>query len=180
MEFEISMDYTPEDFEAFWRTFGRKKPDTPERKQASPGMHRNVGLLFLAGGLLSWVWVSPLLGIPELILGGLLVYSGWYLGRPGAASRWAEKAWKKYREGERLKACRFTEEGVWILGGESCRYDYETLEALWEDGERFYLALPGRRPAYYILNKRRFTAGAPEDLPTLWQERSGKPVKRVL
>ena len=48
MEFEISLDYAIEDLEAYWRAFVWKKPGTPPQKQASPRMHRNAGLVFLA------------------------------------------------------------------------------------------------------------------------------------
>lgn len=179
MGFEISLDYTVEDFEAYWRAFVWKKPGTPAQKQASPRMHRNAGLVFLATGALSWIWVSPLVGVPELILGGLLIYSGWYTGRPEAASRWARRVWKKYRESGQLYECRFAEDDVWVRGSKSDhRYDYETLEALWEDAERFYLVLSGCGGTY-ILSKERFTAGAPEDLPGLWEERTGRPVGQV-
>ncbi len=180
MEFEISLDYAIEDLEAYWRAFVWKKPGTPPQKQASPRMHRNAGLVFLALGALLWILIAPLAALPELIVGGLLLYSGWYLGRPGAASRWAKKNWGKLQESGRLYQCCFTEEGVWIHDSRSdCRYDYERLESLWEDGDRFYLVL-SRRGGSYILSKERFTAGAPEDLPGWWEERTGKPVERVL
>ena len=180
MAFEISLDYAIEDLEAYWRAFVWKKPGTPPQKQASPRMHRNAGLVFLALGALLWILIAPLAALPELIVGGLLLYSGWYLGRPGAASRWAKKNWRKLQESGRLYQCCFTEEGVWIHDSRSdCRYDYESLESLWEDGDRFYLVL-SRRGGSYILSKERFTAGAPEDLPGWWEERTGKPVERVL
>lgn len=180
MEFEISLDYTIEDLEAYWRAFVWKKPEVPEQKRASPRMHRNAGLVFLALGALFWIWGTPLAALPELIVGGLLLYSGWYFGRPGAASRWANKNWKKLQESGRLYQCRFTEDGVWVHDSKSDhRYDYEGLEALWEDADRFYLVL-SRRGGTYILNKSRFTAGAPEDLPAWWEEQTGKPAERIL
>ena len=180
MEFEISLDYTIADLEAYWQAFVRKKPGTPAQKQASPRMHRNAGLVFLTLGALIWILIAPLAALPELIVGGLLLYSGWYLGRPGAASRWAQKNWKKLQESGRLYQCRFTEDGVWVHDSKSDhRYNYETLEALWEDTNCFYLVL-SRRLGSYILRKERFTAGAPEDLPGWWEERTGKPVGRVL
>lgn len=179
MEFEIRLDYTVEDFEAYWQAFVRKRPGTPAQKQASPRMHRNAGLVFLVIGAASWIWVTPLMGIPELILGGLLVYSGWYFGRPGAASRWAKKTWKKYQESGRLYQCRFTDGGVWVHDSRSDhRYDYEFIEALWEDADRFYLVI-SRKTGTYILNKAKFTEGDPSDLPALWQEQTGKALETV-
>jgi len=72
------------------------------------------------------------------------------------------------------------EDGVWIHDSRSSRrYGYESLERLWKDADRFYLVL-SRRGGAYILSKERFTAGAPEDLPDWWEERTCKPVERVL
>lgn len=181
MEFEIELDYSIEDLEAYWQAFVWKEPGMPGQKRASPRMHRNVGLTFLILGGLSWIWVNPFLGIPAMIVGCLMIYSGWHLGRPGAASRWAGKTWKAYQEaGGGLQRCRFGEDGVWVHDSKSDhRYDYEGLGTLWEDPERFYLILSGGRRYTYVLNKRRFTAGEPEDLPAFWRERTGKPVERV-
>ena len=178
MEFQITMDYTVEDFEAYWRAFVWKKPETPAKKRASPRMHRNVGLFFLAMGTVTCIWAVPLAGVLELVLGGMLVYSGWYLGRPGAASRWAKKAWEKYRAGGQVSQCHFTEDGVRVHDGknEHC-CDYDSLKKVWEDEGHYYLVLPQSR--MYLLPKRMFTQGAPEDFPAFWRERTGKDVERV-
>lgn len=94
--------------------------------------------------------------------------------------RWARRAWKRYRSAApNLRSCRFDGEGCWIYDAQSDhRYDYGMLEALWEDAGRYYLVLPHSQ--IYILPKRSFILGAPEDLPAFWTDRTGKTVKRVL
>lgn len=198
MDFDINLDYTIEDFNAYWRDFRRKRAGHRAPKEASPRVLRFGGWFFVVGGAVS-VAAAPLLmrdlDIPGLMgllmctpLGGVLELAvGLSLLRqsrrpPGGPPypRWVNRAWKKYRESGRLYNCRFTEDGVWIHDSKSDhRYDYEGLEALWEDPERFYLVLPGNR-GLYVLNKARFTAGAPEDLPALWRARTGKAVEEVL
>ena len=94
--------------------------------------------------------------------------------------RWAKRAWKRYRARAALglRSCRFNGEGCWLHDAQSDhRYDYGMLEQLWEDAGHYYLVLP--RSQIYILPKRSFTKGAPEDLPALWQERTGTPVLPV-
>lgn len=185
MEFEIKMDYTIEDFDAYWKAFFRKRPETSGRKQASPRMHRNTGLFFLVMGVLTVLVLRPLAaglglvsGLMEIVLGLMLLYSGHYLSHPPSSSRWGKKAWKQYQDSGDLYSCRFTGEGVWVYDSKSDhRYGYEALEALWEDAERFYLMLPGNRA--YILRKNAFVRGRPEDLPAYWNEWTGKTAEPV-
>lgn len=174
MEFEIRLDYTVEDFDAYWRAFLQKRPGASGRKQASPRMHRNAGLVFLILGALIWILASPLLSLPELVVGGLLVYSGYTLGQ--SPSRWARRAWRKYQASGDHYSCRLTEDGVCTCGGKNGGlWSYDGLEALWEDGERFYLLTS--KKAVFILRKNAFVQGAPEDLPAFWTGRTGKPVE---
>jgi len=185
MEFEIRMDCTIEDFDACWKAFYLKKPGTPGRKQASPRTHRNAGLFFLVMGVLTAFVLRPparglgiAAGLMEMVLGLMLLYSGFCLGSPRSSSRWAKRAWKQYQAGGDIYSCRFTQEGVWIYDSKSDhRYDYDALDALWEDAERFYLMMPGNRA--YILRKDAFVRGRPEDLPACWNERTGKTAEPV-
>ena len=178
MEFDIKLDYSLEDLDAYWKAFYQKQPGKPGQKRASPRVHRNLGLFFLAIGLLTAVWMSWLMGGLEIILGLMLLYSWYWLSRPPSSSRWAKRVWKKYQASGELYNCCFTEDGVWIHDSKSDhRYDYDALEALWEDGERFYLLRPGN--GAFILRKNAFTQGRPEDLPACWTARTGKPVEPV-
>ena len=176
MEFEIRLDYTLEDFDAYWRAFLLKRPETGGRKRASPRMHRNAGLVFLILGALIWILASPLLSLPELVVGGLLVYSGYVLGQ--TPSRWAKRAWKQYQASGDHYSFRFSQGGARTCGGSSdSHWPCDSLEALWEDGERFYLLTS--KNAVCILRKDAFLQGAPEDLPACWTEWTGKPVEPV-
>ncbi len=209
MDFEIRLDYTIEDFVAFWYGFVRKKAGEPLRRANDPpGWARSLGRacawFFLVMGAVSIVnslvqgqrmrmdgmgllWnlmlTTPLGGMVEIAFGWLALRAlrqapAEYLLRP-PYDPWVRRTWKKYRESGPLYSCRFAEDGVWIHDSKSDhRYDYGFLETLWEDGDRFYLALPGRSGAY-ILNKARFTAGEPEELPAFWRERTGKAVLPV-
>lgn len=185
MEFEIKMDYTVEDLDAYWRAFYLKRPETPGGKRASPKMHRNLGLFFLAMGALTAFVLRPparglgiAMGLMEMVLGLMLLYSGYYLGSPRSSSRWVKRAWEQYQASGKIYSCRFTQEGVWVHDSKSDhRYDYEGLEALWEDGERFYLMMP--KNAAYILRKDAFVRGAPGELPAFWAGRTGKTVEEV-
>ena len=180
-QFEIKLDYAIEDFDAYYRSFVWKKPEKPGQKMASPRTHVIVGLVLLATGLLATLWLYTLLmGVFEIVLGVLLLISGFHLYRPQpqSCSRWAKRAWKKYQASGQLYYCRFTEDGCWVNDSQSDHcYNYDALEALWEDTERFYLAIPGNR--YYILHKRFFTQGAPEEFPAFWEARTGKSVWQV-
>lgn len=198
MDFDISLDYTIEDINAYWRGFMWKRPGRRGPREASPRMLRFGSWFFLVGGVISlFAWPmfrdldlsgggllglmlrTPLAGAAELAVGlSLLRQSRRPSGGP-PYPRWVNRAWKKYRESGCLYNCRFTEDGVWIHDSKSDhRYDYEFLEALWEDADRFYLVLPGSR-GLYILSKARFNAGDPADLPVFWAERTGKPVRPV-
>lgn len=98
--------------------------------------------------------------------------------RAPSCPRWAKRAWKRYQAAPRLRSCRFDGEGCWIYDAQSDhRYDYGLLDKLWEDAGHYYLVLPGCR--IYILPKRSFAKGVTEDLPALWQERTGKQVLPV-
>lgn len=102
-----------------------------------------------------------------------------YLLRPPYA-RCVRNMWKRHQSNGPLYSCRFTEDGCWVHDCKSdCRFDYDYLDKLWEDMEHYYLELPGKPQRIYILPKRGFTAGAPEDLPALWRERTGKQVLRL-
>ena len=133
-----------------------------------------------AGLLWNLFLTTPLGGLVEMAFGG---WGLWVLRQAPAAyllrppySRWVRNAWKKYQAGGPLYRCQFAGDGVWVHDSKSDhRYDYEFIEALWEDPERFYLVLSNRAGAY-ILSKARFTTGAPADLPAFWQARTGKPV----
>lgn len=202
MDFDISLDYTIEDLNAYWRGFMRKRPERRGAKEASPRALRLGGWFFIVGGVVSlFAWPmfrdhldlsmrgleglllflmrTPLAGVLELALGISLLRQSRQPPEGPPYPRWVNQAWKKYQESGRLYNCRFTEDGVWVHDSKSDhRYDYEALEALWEDPDRFYLVLPGNR-GLYVLNKARFTAGSPEDLPGFWAERTGKAVKPV-
>lgn len=176
MEFEIRLDYTVEDFDAYWKAFLLKQPGTGGRKRASPRMHRNAGLVFLILGALIWLLVNPLLSLPELVVGGLLVYSGYILGQ--TPSRWAKRAWKKYQASGDHYSCHLTEDGVRTCGGRSDgSWSYDSLEGLWEDGERFYLLTS--KNAVFILRKNAFVQGAPEDFREFLEKQLGKPAERI-
>lgn len=182
MEFEIKLDYTVEDFDAYYLSFIWKRPEKPGQKLASPRTHIIVGLVFVAMGLLTAIWLRLLfMGIFELVVGTLFLISGVHLSRPRpqSCSRWAKRMWKKYQASGQLYTCRFTEDGCWVNDSKSDhRYHYNALEALWEDPERFYMAIPGNR--YYILRKSAFVQGTPADFPAFWEARTGKPVRQVL
>lgn len=176
MEFEIRLDYTVEDFDAYWRAFLQNRPGAGGRKQASPRMHRNAGLVFLILGALIWLLADPLLSLPELVVGGLLVYSGYILGQ--TPSRWAKRAWKQYQASGDRYSCRLTEDGVQTFGGRSnSSWTYDSLESLWEDGERFYLLTS--KNAVFILRKNAFVRGAPEDFGEFMEKQMGKPAERI-
>ena len=195
MEFKISLDYTIEDIAAYWRGFMQKRPGRRAVREASPRALRLGGWFFLVGGavsLLAWPMFrdlvlpglfglmlrTPLAGLLEVGIGlSLLRQSRQSPGGP-PYPRWVNRAWKKYQETGPLYTCCFTEDGAWIHDCKSDhRYRYEALEALWEDGERFYLVIPGSR-GLYILNKHRFALGNPADLPAFWTERTGKAVRQ--
>lgn len=133
-----------------------------------------------AGLLWNLMLSTPLGGVLEIAFGAGCLRA---LGQDPAERRkappyprWVERTWKKYRESGRLYSCRFTEEGIWIHDSRSDhRYDYEFIEALWEDADRFYLVLSNRAGSY-ILNKARFITGDPADLPAFWQAHTGKTV----
>lgn len=181
MRFEIKLDYTIEDFDAYYFSFICRMQEKPGQKLASPRAHVIVGLVFAAMGLLTAIWLRLLfMGVFELGVGALFLISGYRLSRPQSqtGSRWAKRMWKKYQESGQLYTCRFMEDGCWTNDSKSDhRYNYDALEALWEDPERFYMAIPGNR--FYILRKRSFTQGAPEEFPAFWEARTGKPVQQV-
>lgn len=181
MEFEIKLDYTVEDFDAYYLSFIWKRPEKPGQKTASPRAHVILGLVFVTTGLLGALWLRMLfMGIFVLGVGILLLISGFHLSRPQpqSCSRWAKRVWKKYQAGGQVYICRFVEDGCWIYADKSDhRYNYDALDALWEDPERFYMAIPKNR--YYILPKRSFIQGAPEEFSAFWEARTGKPVRRI-
>ena len=180
MEFEINLDYTIEDFDAYYLNFICKRVERPGQKMASPRAHVMVGLVFLSFGLLA-IWLRMLfMGAFIVVVGILFLIAGFNHSRPRPQSctRWAQQIWKKYQASGQLYRCRFTEDGCWTYDSKSDhRYNYDTLEALWEDPERFYMAIPGNR--YYILRKSSFTQGTPEQFPAFWAARTGKPVRQV-
>lgn len=196
--FDIGLDYTIEDVNAYWRGFLRKRPGRRGPKEATSRVLRFGGWFFTVGGVLSIIAVPLLMGkleIPGLMglllrtpLEGVLeIFIGVAIFRQGRRPtgrapypRWVNRAGKKYQESGKLYSCRFTEDGVWIHGSRSDhRYDCEFLEALWEDADRFYLVLSSKMGAY-VLNKGRFREGDPAGLPAYWAERAGKPVGMAL
>ena len=181
MEFEIKLDYTIEDFDTYYLSFIWRRPEKPGQKLASPRAHVILGLVILAFGLLMAFGLHLLLiGAFEMVVGALFLISGFYLSRPQPQSctRWAKRMWKKYQASGQLYTCRFTDDGCWINDSKSDhRYHYDALEALWEDPERFYLAIPGNR--YFILRKCSFIQGTPEEFLAFWEARTGKPVQQV-
>lgn len=181
MEFEIKLDYTIEDFDAYYLSFIWKRPERPGQKLASPRAHVILGLMFVAIGLLAAIWLHMLfMGAFILGTGALFLISGFRLSRPRPqfCTRWAKRMWKKYQASGQLYHCRFTEDGCWTYDSKSDhRYNYDVLEALWEDPERFYLAISENR--FYILRKSAFVQGAPADFPAFWEARTGKPVRQV-
>ena len=181
MEFEIKLGYTIEDFEAYWRGFIWKKPNSPVQKTASARQMMILGLVILAGALLTFAMLhEPLTGILELIVGVLLLVSGFRTARPGtqSGSRWVKQMWKAYQASGQFYNCCFTGDGCWVHDSKSDhRYDYDALEALWEDPERFYMVIPGNR--FYILRKNAFVQGTPEEFSAFWKDRTGKPVRQV-
>lgn len=214
MELEIQLDYTIQDFAAFWHGFIKKRPQDPSPNAVPPKPVLAAGKFFcwffLALGplcIFNSLWqgesmrmegeglfirimnlglTTPLGGVTAMAFGGLCLRQirkdAQSPPDPTAPpySRWVQKAWKQYQSNPSLRSCRFDGEGCWIYDARSDhRYDYEALENLWEDGGRFYLVLPGRPQRMYILPKRAFSTGAPEDLPALWRERTGKLVRTV-
>ena len=181
MEFEIKLDYTIDDIQAYWKSFVQKKPDQKRPETASPKQMRWIGVFFLAAGLLTAVMLSVGMGILEIVLGAVLVFGSWRAARPAnpACSRWTRKVWKQHQKTGPLYNCCFTEDGVWVHDSRSDhRYDYAALEALWEDEDYFYLVLSTAQGSY-ILRKTAFVRGRPEDLPAYWQTQTGKAVQQV-
>lgn len=139
--------------------------------------------MYMEGAGFFWnlLLTTPLGGILEIAFGvlalrGLRLTPASYLLRPPYA-RWVRSAWKKFQAGDNEGVCRFTEDGCWFHGSKSdFRCDYDYLEKLWEDEAHYYLELPEKPWRMYMLPKRGFTVGAPEDLPAFWEARTGKPV----
>ena len=207
MEFEIKLDYTVEDFAAYWYGFVRKRAGKPlSRSDDPPKWARGLGKFFSwffivmgvvsvlnsllqgrrmyseeLGLLFSLLLAPPLGGALEIAFGVFCLRAlrqgpQEYLMKP-PYSRWVRRSWKRYQETGPMYSCRFTEDGVWVHDCRSDhRFDYAFLDNLWEDGEHFYLQLSGRPGPVYILPKRGFTEGVPEDLPAFWKERTGKDV----
>lgn len=190
MEFDIRLDYTMDDFQAYWQayTWKRQQQNRPEArktpKTASPKQLTWLGVFFLAAGILTAVMMSVGMGVLEMLLGVLLMIGGWRGKHPKKSgkpsySRWTRQVWKKHQETGPLYNCCFTDDGVWVHDSRSDhRYDYGALEALWEDESYFYLLLSTAQGAC-ILRKDAFTKGNPEDLPSYWQSRTGKTAERV-
>ena len=179
MQFDIKLDYTIDDFQAYWQAFLRKKTE-PER--VSTKQMAGLGVFFLAAGMLTWaVMKSVTKTVLEIILGVILLVGSRRAAKPQSLSysRWTRQMWKKHQAAGELYNCCFTEDGVWIHDCKSDhRYDYAALEALWEDESRFYLVLSTRLGAY-VLRKNAFSQGPPEGLPAFWQSMTGKTVQRV-
>lgn len=184
MEFDIKLDYTMDDFQAYWQVFIRKKPDQEQKEpeRVSAKQMAGLGVFFLAAGVLTWtVMKSVTMTVLEIILGVFLLVGSRRVAEPQSPSysRWTRQMWKKHQAAGELYNCCFTEDGVWVHDCKSDhRYDYASLEALWEDESRFYLVLSTRLGAC-VLRKDAFSRGNPEDLPAFWQSVTGKTVQRV-
>lgn len=144
---------------------------------------RGIGLfLAVLGGALAGL--SLLSGRPGFLtaLGAVMLYYGVrefrqtdaVTGLKGRGAQWA------MQRSVPDTPTHFTfEDGgfnVWEPSGSaSCRY--HALEAVWEDGERFYLLLPGKQCR--VLQKSAFTRGGPADFRSFLEGKTGKPVVTI-
>ena len=147
------------------------------------GFQRALGLFFAVfGGALAGL--SLLSGRPNLltVMGAAMLYFGIRQFRKkeaaeGVKSRAAQRV---FQENVTDTPMRFTfeEDGfyVWEPSG-SASYRYHALDAVWEDGERDYLILPGKQ--WWALQKSAFTKGDPAGFRDFIESKTGKAVEII-
>ena len=155
------------------------------------------------GAIRGLSWFQRALGLFFAILGGALAGLSLLSGRPGlltamgaAMLYFGVREFRKKETAARLKfrnryqrelrktfpdtPMRFLleEDGfsVWEPSG-SASYRYHALDAVWEDGERYYLLLPEGK--FLALQKRAFTQGDPAAFRTFLEEKTGRSVETI-
>lgn len=192
MEFEVRLDYTKEDLEAFWRTICHKKPGQGSPKTATPGAHVLTGaLLVLYSAAFLWVWwkrfllfrgaAGDILSLAVCVFCVLMMALGALILLSGVMNWekfWVERAWKNSQRDKKNITVRFLPEELRVCGPDSTHsFRYAAVRGLWADGERLYLTLDEK--AWYILSRRNFTMGAPAELAAFLAGKTGKPVLPV-
>lgn len=148
------------------------------------GFQRALGLFFaIFGGALAGL--SLLSGRPNLltVMGAAMLYFGIREFRKKEAAARLELREPYQRELRKTfpdTPMRFLleEDGfsVWEPSG-SASYRYHALDAVWEDGERYYLLFPEGK--FLALQKCAFTQGDPAAFRTFLEEKTGKSVQTI-
>ncbi len=189
-EFEIQMDYTIEDFYAYWKGFGQKKagkakPKAMNRQEAFRGSISCVllGAALVAGEFwLKWTLDITVGGHWFLFLGGILFLAGGWTAyrnrgredRP-AYPYWVKSAYKKYQKIEERDLFCFSAKGFEAYGpGVDHHYEFSAIQTLWADEDHFYVDLG--KNTIYMLPHHNFTLGDPAEFPAFWIARTGRPV----
>ena len=192
-EFEIRMDFTIDDFYAYWKAFVKKKGGRiPPKMMTRAEAKRNsiaalvLGLLGFAGVFWLHHELGPIAGTHiYVLLCTLLVLAGaWsaYRNR-GSADQpvypyWVQGSYRKFQKIGERDLFIISEKGFDAHGpGVDHHYDLSAVKNLWADESHFYVDLG--KNAYYMLPHHNFTRGDPEALPAFWIAQTGRPVLPV-
>ena len=144
---------------------------------------RGLGLFFAVfGGALAGL--SLLSGRPNLLtgMGAVMLYFGIRKFRKkeaaeGVKSRAFQQAYQE-RVADSPMRFTFEEDGfyVWEPSG-SASYRYHAVDAVWEDGERYYLIFPEKK--WRVLQKSAFTKGDPVSFCDFIEAKTGKTVEII-
>lgn len=121
---------------------------------------------------------TGLAALPTLLIG--LAMGSYFLVRGltdrSFFSEWM--TWRSYRGKISEMRYVFGEEGFdETVNGNELHFAYDTIESVYEDGERFYLFV--NRQSAHMLRKSDFTEGAPEAFRAFVVEKTGCTVQAV-
>lgn len=188
-EFEIQMDYTVEDFYAYWKGFVQSKAGKPAWSQSRAEALRGGISCFLLGAALiaGSFWLEWTLDVRIgskwfLFLGGILILAGIVVivrnRKEAAYPYWVTSAYKKYQQLEERDIFCFSDKGFEAYGpGVDHHYDFSAIKTVWADEEHFYVDMG--KNTFYMLPHHNFTLGSPAEFPAFWIAHTGRPVLPV-